>query len=113
MRLRLNGWQRIGIVVSLLWVIIAGFAQNDSDLVRATKAYELTFRICNDVAAQHHQDDVSDCDKEAAKTYAVYLEHRLGDVLLVSFVPIPFAWLLAYMLVGLYHWVKRGFNTSA
>jgi hypothetical protein len=113
MHLRLNGWQRIGIVGSVLWVITAGLVSHNIGLRRAEYMSSSMYSACADVAGTRHDYDFSGCKSKAEKTYEDYLTRAWADALLVSFVPIPFAWLVAYMIVGVWRWVKRGFKTPS
>ena len=75
MHFKLNGWQRLGIVLSAFWAIWPFL-------------YEGT--------------------REANLPEAF----RNPDCYLIAFGPILFAWLLAYVAVYTFKWVKRGFQTT-
>jgi hypothetical protein len=109
MRVHLGGWQRTGIVASVLWVIVAGVAARDADLRRASNWYDLSYRTCTRNEPARSNYDFSDCERKATQTYDVFLEHSWADAALIAFGPIPLFWLLAYLVVGIWRWVKRGF----
>jgi hypothetical protein len=46
MRVRLNGWQRIGIVLSVLWIIGAGLWANYQSIQQRTQSLEFLFQTC-------------------------------------------------------------------
>lgn len=75
MHFKLNGWQRLGIVLSALWAIwpFLYVGIMDVDLPEA---------------------------------------FRNRDCYFIGFVPIPFAWLLAYIAVYTFKWVERGFQST-
>jgi hypothetical protein len=95
-RFRLNGWQRIGIVLSVVWILVGAlwgwmFATADyrSCVVMASSVETLDF--CN----RYH--------RWVFDTAWVYS-------LLVALVPIPIAWLLVYGVSYLVRWIKSGFK---
>jgi hypothetical protein len=97
-RFRLNGWQRVGIVLSVAWAILV--------LVGVTLG-----------VIQDH-DNLSDCLKSAdplmnycRQRWQVPWSTYLG-MTLVGLAPIPIAWFLVYGLVGLVRWIRRGFAPS-
>jgi len=45
---RLNGCQRIGIVISVVWLIGAAMYQRDGDIKNAALVHRLTYDICSD-----------------------------------------------------------------
>ena len=113
MCLRLNGWQRIGIVASVLWVIGGGLAARDADIRRASAMYSATYGICTQAEEKRPNYDFSRCIKEAGEAYEIQLKGSWEHVAVVSFGTIVLAWPLAFMLTGIWRWVKRGFNTSS
>lgn len=108
--MRLNGWQRIGIVASVIWAIGAPIyldhaAQND-----ARERFRLSYRLCRDVAS----NDPNRCSERASSEADTVQRYRLGfdfaNVAFVSLVPIVLGWLIAYVLVGLGRWIQAGFR---
>jgi len=100
---------RLGIVASVLWAISAGVVAREADLRRAEGAMNFTYRLCSENAEPEHDYDFSKCQKESEKTYEVFLQHSWASAALVALVPLPLFWLLAYQLVGIWLWVRRGF----
>lgn len=104
---RLNGWQRIGIIASVLWAIGGFFAMQVEVSDRAARFAEGMTAGCYQV-------------KSAAQCSADWSEHfqavqRPGqlDVVLFALVPIPLGWGIAYLCLWLARWVRRGFQQSA
>ena len=75
MRVHLGGWQRLGIVASVLWAISAGVVAREADLRRAEGAMNFAYRVCSENAEPEHDYDFSKCQKESEKTYEVFLQH--------------------------------------
>ena len=120
-RPRLGGWQRIGIVASVLWILGAGLAMRSHDVSNAQKQYEFAYSTCIDQKRAQRADPtkplateiVSVCHKEGIDLYQLFLENSWGNVASVALVPIPITWLLAYMIIGIWRWVRRGFQSVA
>ena len=101
---RFNGWQRIGIVLSLVWAVGAagnawqswGDRRDDLD-----KAY---FNCLFKPGTTPSDCDTKDrVGQAAAEKYA-------GKLLLQWLAPIPIAWLVVYGLIWLVRWIRRGFH---
>jgi hypothetical protein len=101
---RLNVWQRIGIVLSLVWAVgTAGNAwqswgDRKDDLDKAY--FNCLFKPGT---------TPSDCDtKDSVRQAAA--EKYAGKLLLQWLAPIPIAWLVVYGLIWLVGWIRRGFH---
>jgi len=92
---RLNGWQRIGIVLSALWVL-AGNIWIHHVLLERDEAYQsclaaVTGRLFHCAAPDHIE----------------------RDTLFFTYVPVPLAWLLVFNIVWTVGWSRRrGFQRS-
>ena len=76
---------------------------------RSRSAMNFAYRVCSENAEPEHDYDFSKCQKESEKTYEVFLQHSWASAAPVALVPLPLFWLLAYQLVGIWLWVRRGF----
>ena len=104
---RLNGWQRIGIVLSVLWAIAAGAYvwQGSRNL---SYVYWRTYYHCVFTPG----NDENSC--QAAKEQAETVPSKYVSLLLpVALAAIPVAWLLVYIVVWTVRWVRRGFQLAA
>jgi hypothetical protein len=106
---RLNGWQRIGIVLSVVWVLGAGLYQRDVDLTNAAWHLDFTYSVCAETKTQHQNIDFKSCLGEADKNYALFVEGSWGNVVALVLVPVVLAWLLAYIIILVGRWVRSGF----
>jgi hypothetical protein len=103
---RLGGWTRIGIVVSVLWVLGAGVAMRINDVRHADSVFEHAYHICMVSASQWNSTPFFwACHQEAWAAYKVAIAHSWGKVAIVAFGPLPLLWLIA-----IYRWVRRGFS---
>jgi hypothetical protein len=97
---RLNGWQRIGIVLTVLWAI-GSTIWEVSSIIESDTSYD-----SYDSCVSKPNADLRVCN-QAFETEQ-FKEVRRGLVFVL--LPIPIAWLIAYALVALVRWIRRGFD---
>ena len=99
---QLNGWQRTGIVLSVLWVSCASmwFIQQ---VPAHQPAITSIYRQCIEGPSAHR----SVC-KARAKSFAKELRSELAEWPLVALAPVFLVWILAYIVVWLGRWIGRG-----
>jgi len=99
---RLNGWARIGIVLSTLWAVIGSlWALN----LLFEPVYQ-NYATCRAMIITRP----SDCQQLFETQFEDARRKRAAAVAIVGLGPIPIAWLLLYALVALMRWIKRGFQ---
>jgi hypothetical protein len=96
---RLHGWQRIGIVLSILWLPAGALL----GVVAAVAPY----RVC----IRNSLNDIAWCDMVYRDAFSP--EHLWSAAALFALTPIPVAWLLAYAALWAMRWVWRGFQPAA
>ena len=116
---RLNGWQRIGALLSVLWcLVIAGFT--------ATAYYKYSQERSLDAASQAAIDQCREGQpkglsrKEVEKACGISLSEFMGKAekpSVLAFValmglPIAAGWLLVYIVVWATKWVRAGFKAK-
>lgn len=95
---RLNGWQRIGIVLSVVWAI-AVIVWDTLEVIRHKRLLSQCLSGADPVM------------NYCARTYEVpWFMNAM--IVLAALAPIPIAWLLVWGLVALVRWVRRGFQPS-
>ena len=103
---RLNGWQRIGIILSVVWLVAGYFL-----------ALHLLYdHIYEWHAACLHRPDIPglpDCDSVLNEDLADARSKETGTIAFWTLAPIVVVWLLAYAVVGLVRWVRRGFQPAS
>lgn len=70
---------------------------------------QLAFKQCSEATSKLMTTTI-----QGAALAKVYPSTVSGDWMyapIAAVAPIPFAWLIVYALIGLWHWVGRGFNT--
>lgn len=94
---RLKGWQRIGIVLSVVWAIVGG----TWGWKHAHDKINEDFKAC--VRAFETPSDLQACRETRFRAIAV---PRGYTAALVALAPVTFVWLLAYALVALVRWIR-------
>lgn len=90
----LNGWQRIGIVASVIWAIVGGLWGMKLAVAPAFQQ----FNACMSLPSS----DVKVC--EGIKNEDLAVVQPWSTAATVGLVPVPFFWLIAYALIGLVRW---------
>ena len=113
MKFRLNGWQRIGIVVSVIWFVgfagiwFFGAAHN------AETRHRYSMTRCNEDFEETNLREK--CLQEAAGSSELAIElnrEKLWQIFTIDFGLIVFGWLVAWIGVGIGRWIKRGSDRS-
>ena len=104
-KLRLNGWQRIGVVASVLWAIGGAYWGNNIRLHEGDWVLE-NYSAC--LHAPH--SDWAECEKKLDKDWPAAISGRGLYAAFVGLVPIPLGWLMVYGIVALARWIRTGFN---
>jgi hypothetical protein len=111
--MRLAGWHRVGIVLSVLWAIGAGIYQRNADIRRADEFSQLSFNVCaeNERIRQQRDPNFSgSCTDRAVGKYQTFLKGSWGNTAILAFAPIPIAWGLIYLILAVMRWVSAGFR---
>jgi hypothetical protein len=108
MTMRLNGWQRIGIVASVIWAIGAPIYLDHAAQQEATEAFGRDYRACRDVPS----NDPDQCFQRASGAYDTVTRYPLlsANAAVAALVPIGLGWLLTYALIALVRWIRAGFK---
>lgn len=104
---RLNGWQRIGIVVSVIWAIGGGLWGNQIGLDQAAPAI-FEYKVC----LEANPYDGGKCSRGFDQAYSEDIADRWLYAAGFAFVPILIGWLTIYCLLGIGRWIGRGFSDT-
>lgn len=114
MHFKLNGWTRIGIILSVLWILGAGVVA----FHRVTKTEEseadfteMAWSSCNSEYTRH-TIQIDSCMKDAQAAFDKMRSKDYETVAAAAFIPIPVAWLFVFLVIFLVHWIKRGFQRT-
>jgi hypothetical protein len=106
--MQLNGWQRIGVVVSIIWGIGAAIYERKSQVDSVNDIWLARLSECLPVFSDG-------CFDLKSKQYAELLalnSSNVSDVLYLSLGPILVGWLTAYLATKIFIWVKAGFQSN-
>src|SRR5262249_12846410 len=106
--MRLNGWQRIGIVASVIWAIGAPIYLDHAAQQNAMEAFGSYYEACRDNPSSE-LDWRFERARWASDTVTRYQLLSVNGVV-VALVPVGLGWLLAYALVYLVRWIRAGFQ---
>jgi hypothetical protein len=121
---RLNGWQRIAVVLSVVWALYGAYWGNDYGLHQGDWVqfvYESCFDNAQKKAADEHYSqpaqeqygkDIASCDRSRDRDWRSSIQYHFQYAAICAFVPIPLAWGLAYGLIALVRWIRKGFTVS-
>ena len=103
--MNLNGWQRIGVVVSALWAVAAVIYERGAQMRSATLFHEGALRLCMPEFAKT-------CTDAADETFSMMLSLHsiaLANIAAMAIGPVLAGWAFAYLIVKIWRWVKAGF----
>ena len=112
MRLQLNGWQRIGVVVSLIWALSVcalgslEYAQNGD----RTHYFFDTVKV--PVPQPKDMNRAGGLTVEEFFGYRVEYHFSFGRLIAAMLVPIAVLWCIAYIGVLIVRWVAAGFKKN-
>ena len=109
-KITLNKYQKIGLVLSLLWVVIVFFNVRNSQVADAAGQGKLSYRICAVTKALNHNADLASCETERAETTAIFSEGLNINATGAALLSVPFMWLAAFILFHLGRGIKIGYQ---
>jgi len=106
---RLNGWQRIGIVLSVLWAIVAWlFTVNSSE----RNAKLISERMYDDCVV-HRSGTGEDCYRIMRQIHHVQMVLGRKQAAARAVLPIPIGWMVAWLLNRIVLWIRRGLQPAS
>ena len=89
--MRMNGWQRVGLALSIAWAIGAGVHTRNADVELAQTLAKFDYERCT--------SDFSSCNREREREIETWMQGSAGKVAFAALAPIPFGWLAAFILL--------------
>lgn len=121
--MKLNGWRRIGVVASVIFAIVAGITERKGQHEHANmRSYHALTAYCpsmsEDILTGNSNNDVfwkciQDSSKDIEAQLALSNSGNVAKILGFSLLPVVVGWLLAYLSVGVFRWVRGGFVAEA
>ena len=104
---RLNGWQRLGIIASVLWIVGAWITTMHFGTEEAQQRASDSMAVCNKYPLPGET-----CSDKFSETYGIYFNVAKETAALAALAPVPIGWGLAYLAIWLVRWVRRGFQQA-
>lgn len=104
--MRINGWQRIGIVLSITWIIGAGIVVSEKVRDDANAISSIGFDNCRNI----QNFDIETCSDQKWEVYKKLNDPNWSMISISALAPVFGGWLFVYMMLGIYRWVRRGFT---
>jgi multisubunit Na+/H+ antiporter MnhB subunit len=104
---RLNLWQRLGIVLSVLWALGAGFYLRSHHMNQAKEFAHTMYAFC--LQSTPKPGDCFEKFSDNLRSRDTWLD--VGDIAALAFIPIPLAWPLIYIVLWVTRWVLVGRNS--
>ena len=104
---KLNGWQRIGIITSVLWAVGSFFYVRSDQVKFAREWYQALLKTC-----YSSTEDRAACLDEAARQHSNLIGSpaQFIDAFGTALVPVILAWILIPLIIKIYNWVREGFS---
>ena len=119
---RLNGWQRIGVVLSIAWALYGFYWGNEYGL-RQGDWTQSVYESCMDGAQrfaadahyskpsqQEYEKKIAACEQQRDRNWRASISGHWVLAAICAFVPIPLGWGVVYGLIALVKWIRRGFK---
>lgn len=106
---RLNGVQRIGVVLSAIWVLIGFFYGRSMQIENAKSVMANHMRLCSSQASVN----LEKCLDESGSIWVDHIQIRgpqMLELALIAFLPVVLGWLVGWVAVMIYRWVRAGFK---
>ncbi len=104
--MRLNGWQRIGLVLSTLWILGASIYERKKQVSAADELFQFKFRLCLE------EYPGSSCIESVSLQAAMDATANWPDVAFYAFGPVVAGWFVAIVTIKTFHWVADGFSKN-
>jgi hypothetical protein len=102
--MNLNRLQRFGIIISILWAIGAGYYERNAEMTVGRDFLNTSFETC----MKMQTSTVNECLSEMSKNSDVWMKPNWGNISFIAFAPILLGWLLIWLSIRVYRWVKAG-----
>lgn len=99
--MKLTKFQRIGIFVSLLWVLEAGYHERFNQVVKAQKILNTAQQICMDSG----NNTAMTCLKQRIKNAEVQMRPDWASIASAAIFPLIIAWSLILISIKAYQWL--------
>ena len=106
--MHVNGWQRVGVVLSVLWAIGAAIYIRSAQVQSADSLFKMEFSTC----LNEQGSTIEACSNTVSLQHAMDITADWPDVAFFAFAPVIAGWLVAYIALKTFRWVKTGFSKN-
>ena len=97
--MKLNGWHRIGLILSVIWVFGSILYARNDQMAFATRSNVINLNLCYEMAKAAQ----GECLKTAEQKYNALLKTEWYNLLLLAVFPVIYAWTIVFFVV----WVAQ------
>ena len=97
--MRLKHWVRIGIVLSVVWMVGSAVHTYNGYVERADNFVKLAYEACASSKQIKNDTDLSSCEVERKAHRTTWMAGSGEGAAFVALAPLPFAWLAVFILV--------------
>ena len=102
--MKLNRLQRFGIVISILWALGAAYHERSSEMDAGQHFLDFSYQTC----IESKGSAADGCLAEMNKNFDIWMKPNWGNIGFIALAPIPLGWLLVFIIIRVYRWVKAG-----
>ena len=108
-KIKLNKYLKVGLVLSLIWVIVVFFNVRNGQIESANHQGNFYFGFCSDLALKDTAK-LSKCEAKRAATVSLNSNGATENAAAAALLPVPFLWLVAFILFHIGRGIKIGFK---
>ena len=96
--MRLSRWQKLGVALSIIWVIVVAIHQRNSDVEQAQRSAALSYRVCTEVKPLQKDPSLASCEAKKEQMRSMSMEHSWASVAITALAPLPILWIFGTIL---------------
>ena len=104
--MRVHGWQRVGVVLSILWAIGAAIFVRSVQVKNGHSLFQMDFGDCL------RSSTIEACSNKFSLQHAMDITAYWPDVAFFAFAPVIAGWIVAYIALKTFRWIKVGFSKN-
>lgn len=102
--MKLNRWKRMGVVISILWALGAAYYERSKEMDAGQHFLDFSYQVCT----ESKSSTLEHCSDELNKNIEIWMKPNWGNIGLIAFAPIVLGWVLVFIIIRVYRWVKAG-----
>lgn len=98
--MRLKRWHRLGVVLSIFWVLYSAGATRNQQLQFVETSASINMQTCTDEGKP-----IETCLKVSSDKYKELLPVNWEQIAADAFVPLILVWMTVFIFIGCYKWI--------